>query len=230
MMKVAIPKNMHEQLARAQSSIFFIVAACTVVTVFCLIATKSLMAQGSYQGHVLTARQKAVKQIKDNVSSAQQLASQYNTVFENSGPVNVLGGKNDISQNAIPPDGDNARLVLNALPSSYDFPALVTTISKILNSDGIQNPGVSGSDQSASIIIKPSPTPTTIPIVIPISGTSSLAGVKKLFTDLQRSTRPFDITNIQISGGPSNMSFSLSMTTYVQPPKSLDITTKVIKK
>ncbi len=226
----ATPISLHAQVDKAKSSSVVIVAVAAVISVFCLVSTKALLSQGTYQRHVIAARSKAVKQLKDNVTSANQLVTQYNQVFENSGPINIIGGKNDTSPNAVPPDGDNARIVLDGLPSSYDFPALVTSMSKILNSDGIGNPGVGGSDQSTSLSSTPSDSPTPVLISVPISGSASYTSLIKLLNDLQRSIRPFDITNMQISGGVQNMTFSLQTSTYFQPAKKIDVTSKVINK
>jgi hypothetical protein len=228
-MKVEVPKSLHGQIAKAQSSLFFIVIAATVVTVFCLVSTKSLLSQGGYQRNVINQRNKAVKQLKDNLAAANQLKDQYNNVFENSGPINIIGGKNNPSPDAVPPDGDNARIVLDALPNSYDFPALVTSLTKILQSDNINNPSVGGSDQSLSITSTPSASPQQVNIDVPISGVASFANIQKLLADLQRSIRPFDITALQVNGGANNMSFNFTMTTYFQPGMSLDVGSKVIK-
>jgi hypothetical protein len=220
---------MHGQVEKARSSLLFIVAAATVVTVFCLVSSKSLLSQGNYNRKVINERNKAVKQLRDNYAAAQQLQDHYNTVFENSGPINIIGGKNDSSPNAVPPDGDNSRIVLDALPSSYDFPALVTSLTKILQANGISNPSVGGSDAASSIDAKPSASPQPVSIDVPISGTSTYANLQKLLADLQRSIRPYDITQMTVSGSPNNMTFSFTMNTYFQPGKTLELGTKVIK-
>jgi len=219
-MKVNVPKNLHGQIEKAQNSLFFIVIAATVITVFCLVSAKSLLSQGNYQRKVIDQRNKAVKQLRDNTTAARQLEDQYNNVFENSGPINIIGGKNDSSAGAVPPDGDNARIVLDALPSSYDFPALVTSLTKILQADSISNPSVGGSDDVVSVSASPSATPQPVNIDVPIGGTASYANLLKLMADLQRSIRPYDITNMSVSGTPDSMTFSFTMNSYFQPGKT----------
>lgn len=228
-MKKAIPKSLRAQAAKAQSSMVVIVAVATVISVFCLVSTKSLLSQGNYQRKVINERNKAVKQLKDNITAANNLQRYYSGVFENSGPINIIGGKNDKSKTAVPPDGDNARIVLNALPSAYDFPALITSMSKIMTINGITSPSVSGTDSSSTAINTPSAKPVPIQIDIPISGTASYSQLQKLMNDLQRSIRPYDITAMQISGNNNSMSFNFQMHTFYQPPKSLEVGKKVQK-
>ena len=229
-MKKNSPKNLHTQVNKAKSSLVVIVSIATVITVFCLVSTKALLSQGAYQRHVINLRHQAVNQLNNNITAANQLVTQFNSVFENSGPVNVIGGKNDTSSTALPPDGDNARIVLDALPSSYDFPGLVSSLSKILLADGIAQPTVGGNDESATISSAPSDNPQPVSINVPISGTTNYSGVQKLLKDLERSIRPFDITNLQIGGNDSSMTFNIQMNTYFQPPKSLDVSSKVVTK
>lgn len=229
-MKVAMPKNFHSQIAKAQNSLVVVVSVATIISVFCLVSAKSLLSQGTYQRHVINARHKAVNQIKANITAANQLANQYNNVFENSGAINIIGGKNDSKTSAVPPDGDNARIVLDALPSSYDFPALVTSVAKLLTNDNIGNPSVGGSDDSSSASSGATATPQPIIITVPVSGTTDYNGLQRFLGDLQRSVRPFDITNISISGSVNAMTFNLQMNTYYQLPKALDVTSKVVTK
>jgi hypothetical protein len=227
-MKISMPKNLQGQVKDTQSGMYIIVGLATVVTIFCLFSAKSLLSQGAYQRDVINQRNKAVKQLNDNIKNADQLKSQFTNVFENTGPANMIGGKNDNSPNAVPPDGDNARIVLDALPSSYDFPALVTSLAKILTTDNIGNPSIGGSDSSTSISNKPSATPQTTSIDVPISGSTNYAGLQKLMADLMRSIRPYDITSLQVSGSEAQMNFNLKMNTYFQPPKSLDVTWQTV--
>jgi hypothetical protein len=229
-MKVNVPKSLHSQIEKAQTSLFIVVMVASVISIFCLTSAKALLSQGAYQRHVINARHDAVKRLNDNIQSANQLVDQYKNVFENSGPSNVIGGKNDTSTKAVPPDGDNARIVLDGLPTSYDFSALVSSLSKIISADNIQNISIGGTDGSATANNTPTATPQAVLISVPISGTGSYNDLQKLIRDLERSIRPYDITNLQTSGSNASMSFNLQMNTYYQPPKTLDVTSKVITK
>lgn len=218
----------HLQINKARSRASVVVAVATVVTIFSLVSTKSLLSQAAFQRRVINAKHAADKQLETNVKNAQQLVNQYNQVFEGSNPTNIIGGQNDKSNTATPPNGDNARIILDALPSKYDFPALITSLSKIISHDGITGASISGSDQTATVDSKASTSPKPVPIQITITGTATYPAVKTLINDLERSIRPFDITNLQLNGGESRMTVTLAMTTYFQPAKSLDLTTEEI--
>jgi hypothetical protein len=231
-MRVSIPRKgistKHLQIDKAQSRLLAIVIAATVLTVFCLLSSKALISQARYHRRVLDARREAVKQLQTNVNSAQQLVKYYNDVFEGNNPVNLIGGQNTSDPNAQPPNGNNARLVLNALPSKYDFPALITSVAKIMANDGIATPSITGIDDSPNVNTEASAEPKPVPIQLTIGGTTSYAGLQTLINDLERSIRPFDITGLQLNGSNAQLSFSATITTYFQPAKSLDVGSKEV--
>ena len=212
---------------KSDSNLYLVVIISVIVTIFSLASTKALLDQASYQRRVINARQATVKQLRSNLQDAKSLAEQY-AIF-NSGTTNAIGGKNSSDPNVVPPDGDNARIILNALPSNYDFPALISSMAKILADDQIGTPSVGGNDQSAQIDSNPEANTSPIAIPLTISGTTNYSSTQKLVRDLERSIRPFDITSLQLNGNNDNMSLSLEMNTYFQPAKKLSLFDKEVK-
>lgn len=206
-----------------------IVAAAVAIAVFSLVSTKALLSQAAYQRRVINARHLSNSQIQQSIKQAGTLVDQYNNVFEDPNATNALGGKNDTSSNASPPNVDNARLVLDALPTTYDYPALLTSVQKVLTDSGIGSPSIGGSDQSTQVSSTPSSNPQPIPIELTISGTATYQGVQSLISSLQQSIRPFDITKLTLSGNESSMVVTLKVTTYYQPAKSLLVNSKEIR-
>lgn len=228
-MKLQITSKRAIELDRDESSLLLIIAAATILTVFCLVSAKALISQTSYQRRVINARHAATAQIQANIQKANSLVTQYNDVFEGSNATNILGGKNTNSANAVPPDGTNGRIVLDALPTTYDFPALLTSIQKVVTADGIGGPAIGGSDQSSTATNTPSAKPQPVKIDLSLSGSATYTGVQSLIKDLERSIRPFDITKLTLSGNESSMVVSLHFSTYYQPAKSLTVNSMEIR-
>lgn len=225
------PKNALEKklkVSKQDSNLFVIVAVATVITIFCLVSSKTLFSQVTYHRRVLNARRVAIKQLNDNITAANTLEQQYQ-VFQTGSPTNIIGGKNSTDQNLQPPDGDNARLVLDALPSTYDFPALISSVAKILDNNGVKNPSIDASDDSSTTDSKPQARPQATNMTLTVNGTANYKAVRGLISDFERSTRPFDITSVDFKGSEGNMTFSLIMNTYFQPALSLELTTKDVK-
>jgi hypothetical protein len=252
----------HLQINKANNAMFIAVAVASVITVFSLVSAKALLAQSSYQHKVLKARNKAVKTLKSNVSAANNLKEQYDA-FESQNP-NIIGGVggDDIAKaivkgagsstvsvngNAVTlgnQDGDNAKIILDALPSSYDFPALISSIEKIAKLENIQLDSVGGTDDSANLsgaasatAAAPSAAASTAtisgsiakPINFSVGAKLSYDGSKTLVKDFERSIRPMDITQFSLSGSDSDMAIQLQLATYYQDPTSLQIVQKAVK-
>ena len=220
-----MPKFKGSQMDAGQKRLLILVTVSVVVTIFCLVSAKALLSYASYHRHELAAKKAVIKQLEASIATANSLESQYQT-FNGVNP-NFIGGKNTTDPNASPPDGNNARLVLDALPSNYDFPALISSVSKILTNDGIASPGIAGSDLSATTSSAPSTKPTPVQIPLSINGSSSYGGVQNLIRDLERSIRPFDITTLNFGGTNSTISISAGLNTYFQPAKILGSGTTV---
>jgi hypothetical protein len=216
------------QIDKAQSTILATVVVATILSVFCLTSSKVLLGQALYQRRVINAREASAKQLDTDVKDANTLTGQYN-VFLGSDSENIIGGRSDAGNSAVPPDGDNGQIVLDALPTTYDFPALLTSLSKILSSDGVGAQSIGGSDQAGTVDSTPTYNPQPANIDLTLSGASTYTGAKKLLTDLERSIRPFDVTHLTLGGNESNLVISLNLTTHYQPAKTLTIPSKEIK-
>jgi hypothetical protein len=214
------------QIDKNQSAILGAVVIATIVSVFCLTSAKVLLNQALYQRRVINARNASAAQIETDIKNADAITTQYKTVFLGSGSQNILG---KFVQGNKSGEGDNGKIVLDALPTTYDFPALLTSMSNLLAADGVGTQSIGGSDQATTINSAPTYNPQTDKINLTVSGSTSYSGAKKLLSDLEHSIRPFDITNLSLAGNEANLTISLNLTTYYQPAKTLSIPSKEIK-
>lgn len=222
--------NKRIQISQAQSRMMLIVSVATVVTVFCLVSSKTLLSQAAYQKRLVGAREASVKQLQANKVASLTLIDQYNTVFQSaSSAKNIIGGNFDTSSTAVPPNQDNARIVLNALPTTYDFAGLISSVAKILSNNVITNPNITGIDESATATTSASPKPQPVEIKLTIGGEGTYDNIQKVVKDLERSVRPFDLRTLELNGTNSTMTFSAQLSTYYQPAKTLDTTTKKVQ-
>lgn len=215
----------HLMIDQKQSSMLIVIVVATIVTVFGLVATKSLVSKGLYQRRALHERREVASTLKDNYDSAKTLFKQYK-VFADQEP-NMLGGLIDGSNNL---DGVNPRLVLDALPSKYDAPAVASSIEKVLVGRNVTINSLSVTDDPASNSDKAQPSPQSKTITFSFEGKTNYSNSLQLLKDFERSIRPFDLNTLEISGSDSDLKLSVGMTTYYQPAKSLDLAaTKEVK-
>ncbi|MES2971658.1 MAG: hypothetical protein V4702_05025 [Patescibacteria group bacterium] len=212
------------QIDKANASMVIFLAAASFVIVFSLLASRALLGQRSYQTRVIKEKKKALTQLKANNQAASQLANTYKTFV--STPDNIIGGNPTGSGDR---DGDNARIVLDALPSKYDFPALATSLDKILNDKKYKINSISGTDDE---LAQSTPTataaqPVEIPFQVSISG--SFDAIQGLLNVFQNSIRPIYLHSMDLSGSDNNLTINVTAGTYYQPEKKINITTKVVK-
>lgn len=213
------------QIDKGQSAIVIATAVAAFLLVFTIVASISLVGRIAYQNKVIGAKKEAVKQLKDNIQTSDNLVISYKTFVNTS--QNVLGGN---PQGTGSKDGDNAKIVLDALPSKYDFPALTTSLEKIITAQNLQIQSITGSDDEVtqgSNDSSPNPSPVDMPFQVSVTG--NYQSIQNLINTFGSSIRPFQVQNMQISGGESNMTLTVSAKTYYQPARNFNMTQKVIK-
>ncbi|MEK7059439.1 MAG: hypothetical protein AAB971_01655 [Patescibacteria group bacterium] len=213
-------------ISKANAQVVAIVAAASFVTVFCLVASNAVFKQYRYQGKVVGEKEKAHQQLESNIKAYDKLAASYKAF--DSASINVIGGtKSGTGDN----DGRNAKIVLDALPSSYDFPALTSSIEKILASSSLKVTSITGTDDELNQqgnISSATPEPISIPFSFSVSN-ANYASIQQLITKLQQSIRPLQVDSLDLTGGANDMSLTVSGHTFFQPSKNLNITKKVVK-
>jgi len=225
MNKVGITKR--ALIDQANSTVVIITSVAAFIVVFSLVATKTLISQSMYQNHVITAKKQALHQLQDDLKATDALKASYKT-FQNADP-NVLGGS---ATGTDAQDGNNADIVLHALPSTYDFPALATSLEKLVTSvDGLTINNIAGTDDEvAQSTNTTSATPTPVPIPFQLSVTGNYEAIQELVNNLEHSIRPFQVLSLDLSGDQSKLTLEITAQTYYQPAKVLNTkNTKVVK-
>ncbi|HSX47434.1 MAG TPA: hypothetical protein VLF63_01530 [Patescibacteria group bacterium] len=219
-----IPKR--TAITKANAQMVIIIAVASFVTVFCLIASKYMWSQIGYQNRVISKDKTAKNQLKANIDAFKKLSNSYYAF--NLQSTNVIGGNNSGTANN---DGDNATIILDSLPEKYDFPAVVSSIEKILNSQNFLISNISGTDDQVSQqtnIQSPNPTPVNLAFTFGVNKTNYNA-VQSLMQTLQHSIRPIQIDTLNLSGDANNLSATVTAHTFFQPSKTLTITKQEVK-
>lgn len=213
------------QIDKAQATIVGIIASTVFVTVFSLVSAKALWTQRGYQARVIDKKQQASDQLETNLQSVDGLVSSYKNFVGSS--TNMLQGNPSGTGDK---DGDNARLVLDALPSKYDFPALTASLEKILTDKKFKINTITGTDDEVAQSATPksgNPVPVDMPFELSVNG--SYASIQDLVGVFEHSIRPFSIQKVSLSGDSNDMQITLNAKTYFQPEKTLNIKKEVVK-
>jgi len=210
--RAAVDKN--------QTVIFAVVAIASVVVVVSLMIAKGLWSQSSYLGKVADKKEAAVKQLEENKVAVSSLTQAYEQFNEQS--PNLLGGTPD---GTGPRDGTNSTLILDALPNTYDFPALASSLEKLLVGYTIESIG--GNDDSLAQANAAVGMPVEMPFSFDVS--TSYDGFKQLLDTFNKSIRPFNIVRLELTGVNTNLQVGVEAKSYYQPDTGMQITSEVVQ-
>jgi hypothetical protein len=200
-----------------------VVAVACFLTIFSLVASHALLTQLSYQSKVIKKKTTARDTLQANLKARDQLV-QFYSAFDNT-TTNVLGGSaTGTGQN----DGDNAKIILDALPSKYDFPAVATSLEKLLSSNSLSINSIAGSDDEVAQSGSTSSAPQPVPMPFQISFSGNTDQTAALFATLQNSIRPIQVQTLTIAGSDASITTSITAQTYYQPEKNLNIKSEVV--
>jgi len=238
---------------KANTTIVIAVAVAAATLAFSLVTARSLLIKRSYQSKVISVQEKARDQLEENIDNIDVLAASYSEFVNR--PENIIGGD---SEGEGDQDGDNAKIIIDALPGRYDFPALISSIEKILidrnyliqSLGGNDQPpgegdvassgdvdasvadgdtGESGTDSEDEEFVEV--TPIEMPFEMTALGPyTSMVDLLKVF---ERSVRPIVVNQITFTAGDGSAGNQVEMTvegqSFFQPEKTLDIKYEVVK-
>lgn len=213
------------QISKANLFIVTMVSIACFVTIFSLTASKSLLSQRSYQAKVISKKEVAKKQLQANLKARDQLVTQYKIFASNSS--NIIGGN---STGTGDRDGDNAKIILDALPSKYDYPALATSLEKLMSTGGLTITNISGTDDEVNqsgLASSNAPTAIDMPFIVAFDGAAQ--STQDFLAALHSSIRPMHVQQITITGNDTKLSTNITAKTYFQPEKNLKIKSEVVK-
>lgn len=219
----AFQKGKKELIDKANSSIVTVSAVGAFLVVFSIVASRTLWMQRSHQSKVISKKEAAVKQLEANQKAVDQLKVSFAT-FNNT-PDNIIGGNPNGTGDR---DGDNAKVILDALPSKYDFPAFITSVKKLLSIKSLPLESITGTDDEVAQGKSTSKTPVEIPFKFS-SSLGSYMQAKDLLLATEQSIRPIKINKLSMTGGKdAKLQVDVDAVSYYQAGKGLTITKETV--
>lgn len=203
-----------------------VIGVAAFLVVFFLVAAYTLFGQMMYQNKVIGKKKAALNQLQENIKNRDSLVSSYQAFV--SAPQNLIGGNPD---GTGPRDGSNAKLVLDALPSKYDFPALATSLEKLLTTQNVAIQNITGTDDEVSQDNQqPSASPTYIEMPFEFTVSGDYDAIQGVMRALELSIRPIQVQTVHITAEQQDkLTLTVTAKTYYQPEKALTINETVVK-
>lgn len=211
-------------VTKTNGQIVGVTAGAAFIVVFCVVASISLFSQLMYQNKVISVKKKAVAQLEDNIGARDSLVTSYKAFVAT--PQNVLGGNPAGNGDH---DGSNAKIVLDALPSSYDFPALTSSLEKLATSQGVTIKDITGTDDAVAQTTGGDGAAQPIPVPFTMSVAGNYNAIQNTVVAMGRSIRPIQIQKLEITGDQNDFSVTVDAQTFYQPAKGLNIIKKTVQ-
>jgi hypothetical protein len=216
------------QIDKANATVTLVVALASFLTISTIVMSRSLLIRQNYQARVLQKKKEAADQLKANVAAVQQLNDAY-TAFVDMQP-NAIGGSKDTPENGgTERDGDNAKITLDSLPSKYDFPAVTTSMEKLLTQRNFKIESIAGTDDEVAQKnkIEGNPIPIEMPFNFVVN--SSYDPITDLLKVLEKSIRPIQIQTLSLTAKETIVQLEIDAKTYYLPEKTLNITKEAVR-
>lgn len=211
---------------KANTTTLIVAAVAAFVVMFSLVASKALFSQAAYQNRVISAKKETLQRLEDNLDARDDLVSAYKT-FEDS-PQNIIGG--NPNGGASDKDGDNAKIVLDALPSKYDFPALTSSLEKLATMQALEIQSITGTDDEiAQLSQQSSSEPKPVPIAFEFEVRGGYPQIRGLVDMFEKSIRPVQVQKLSVTTNDGAISATITGQTFYQPEKKLELRTKVVQ-
>lgn len=212
------------QISKTNLFIVIVVSIASFVTIISLTTALKLFSQQQYQSKVISQKETAKQTLEANLEARDQLVKQYKS-FAASG-VNIIGGSSTGTNDR---DGDNARIILDALPSKYDYPALATSLEKLLVNNGMSIETITGTDDELNQAAGGAATPTVVEMPFSLGYSGNKQATAEMLNVLNRSIRPMHIQQLTLTGNEENLTTVITAKTYYQPEKTFQVTKEVVQ-
>lgn len=217
------PHSKRVLIDKANSSMVASIAVACFLIMFAIVSGRALWSQRNFQARVISEKEKAVAQLDTNIQEVEKLEVSYKEFI--GAPDNVIGGNPAGTGDR---DGNNAKIVLDALPSKYDFPALISSIEKVLSAKNYSLNGIGGTDDEVAQSAASSKDPVEMPFQLESTVASYDAG-RDLLSTLELSIRPIRAKKLSLTGGDEGLGIQLEAVSYYKPARGLTIEKKEIK-
>lgn len=213
-------------IEKANTTTVIAAGIAAFLVVFSAVAARSLVSQASYQNAVISAKKDTLKTIEDNLEARKNLTSSYEAFVAPS--KNIIGG-NAVGSSVQ--DGDNATIILDALPSKYDYPGLVSSLDKVVQSQGAVLEKVNGIDEEVAQAAQTSSgMPQPIPMPFDFAAKGAYQQVQGLTQQFEKSIRPIQVQKISIlANDQGGVTATVTAQTFYQPAKKLELKKEVFK-
>lgn len=214
------------QIAKANRMMFAWVAGVSVVVGFAIIGAVFLVQMLMFNERVLQEKSNTVSTLKANNANVEELESQVRVLDLNTALISAKAN----------PDDQTLQVILDALPGEPNSLALGASLQKRLLSgisglsvNSLQVDSVSVDEFGGTVVDAGTEEqmPNEIGFQFSVSGNTN--ALRKVLSNLERSIRTIDVTNLRIESQGGEQILSVEGRAFYEPAKTVELREKVVQ-
>ncbi len=220
----------HQQISRANKSMFLMIAGVSVIVGFSLVLILFLAQRIIFTQKVITEENKTVSILQQNLNTVTALKQN----------ILVLNTNQDLQSIQLNDNNQAVQTVLDALPSSPNSTAMASSLqTKLLSgvpgvtidSLDVDSTNADGTTTgSAPLSLGSSTGANTIGFSFSVStAASNQNGLQAVLLQIEKSIRPFNIETLSVESQGPSLVMSATGVSYYQPAQTVQLTNKVVR-
>jgi hypothetical protein len=218
-----------QQISHASQMMFLWIAGVSIVVGFCIVLILFLVQRIWFGEKIITEKQKTVSVLQKNLDTVQSLKDN----------VRVLNTNEALMSTRLNDTDQAIQSVLDALPADANSTAMASSLqTKLLGSvsgvsiESLKVDPVSGVEttDATSSTDSSDPSSNTIGFSFAVSTTTNnQAGLRQVLLNIEKSIRPFNITDLTIESQGQRLVMTAVGVGYYQPAQTVQLNQEVIR-
>lgn len=207
----------HMQIKKSSAQSFIAVVVASVVVSMTLVLANIMYDTSKFNSKVQGALEDTKLQLVANIEAVDSLEKSFAA---------LQNGDNLIAKQ--PEDKKNSEIILDSLPSVYDFPEIASSVNRLAEISEVELVAFQGTDLGSdatnqSTLVEP----IKIPFSVEVKG--SYSAIAKFLLNSERNIRPIIVKSVSLSVSGNELSASVSAETSYQPAFDITIQKEVIR-
>ncbi len=219
-----------QQISKANQTMFLSIAGVSVVVGFCLVLMVFLVQRIWFGEKVIAEKNNTASVLQKNLDTVNALKDN----------IRVLNTNEDLKLTRLNDTDSALQSVLDALPADANSTAMASSLqTKLLSGvagvtiESLKVDPVSGieiASDGTTATDSSDPTSHTIGFSFTVStDAKNQEGLRQILLNIEKSIRPFNITNLAVEGQGSRIVMTATGVGYYEPAQTVQLTDKVVR-
>ena len=221
--KKSVALRKHQQITKANRTMFFWVAGISVIVGFAIVAGIFLARQLIFNTNIIKVKGQTLTTIRNNQAAVTDLKNN----------IRALNSNQNLIDLKTQPDDKALQVVLDALPADVNATALGSSLQNKLLAD---TPGITlqalsienaGSDELVGLGNEEVVVANTITFRMDVTGSAD--ALKDLLLRFERSIRAIDIVGLTLEQSNNVLTMKIEARAFYEPPRTLELKDTEVK-